>query len=205
METKDRIIQEALKLFAAKGYDGVSMRQIAAAVGIQAASLYSHYAGKESIFNAIIALSQERYAQTMQRLGFGPGPSPDPRSMLGLKEKDLQRISRELFLYLLKDETAAPLRRMLSSEQSRDSIAGKTYQSLYVDEVLESQTRVFEALIAAGEIRKGDPAVTALHFYAPFLLLLNRYDRKPEREAEALAAVEAHVSQFLRRYGKKAK
>ncbi len=37
METKERILHEALALFSERGYDGVSMRQIAA-VGIQADS-----------------------------------------------------------------------------------------------------------------------------------------------------------------------
>ena len=43
--TKERIIYESLRLFSEKGYDGVSMREIAAAVEIKAASLYAHFEG----------------------------------------------------------------------------------------------------------------------------------------------------------------
>ena len=53
MTTKKRIIIESLRLFASKGYDGVSMREIAAAVGIKGASIYNHFKGKEDIFLAI--------------------------------------------------------------------------------------------------------------------------------------------------------
>ena len=48
--TKERIIFESLNLFSQKGYDGVSMRDIAAAVGIKGASIYNHFKGKEEIF-----------------------------------------------------------------------------------------------------------------------------------------------------------
>ena len=59
--TREKIIYHALKLFAAKGYSGVSMREIAAAVGIQGASLYNHFKGKEDIFNAIFAEMTKQY------------------------------------------------------------------------------------------------------------------------------------------------
>jgi len=52
--TRDRIVAAALELFSRQGFAGASMRQIAAVVGIKAASLYSHFAGKEAILNAII-------------------------------------------------------------------------------------------------------------------------------------------------------
>ena len=40
--TKETILFESLKLFADKGYDGVTVRDIAAEVGIKQSSLYKH-------------------------------------------------------------------------------------------------------------------------------------------------------------------
>ena len=51
LSTKERIRTEALHLFAQYGYDAISVAQIAKAVGIQAPSLYKHYASKEDIFS----------------------------------------------------------------------------------------------------------------------------------------------------------
>ena len=42
-DTKRRIMDAALELFAAHGYDAVSVEQIAGAVGIKAPSLYSSF------------------------------------------------------------------------------------------------------------------------------------------------------------------
>ena len=47
--TKDKIFDAALDLFAERGYDGVSIRDIAAAVGIKESSIYKHYASKAEI------------------------------------------------------------------------------------------------------------------------------------------------------------
>ena len=54
MSTKDRILSEALILFAEKGYSAVFVNDIADAVGIKAPSLYKHYKGKQDIFDSCV-------------------------------------------------------------------------------------------------------------------------------------------------------
>ena len=41
-DTKQRILEKSLELFSTKGYDAVSVGEIAKAVGIKAPSLYNH-------------------------------------------------------------------------------------------------------------------------------------------------------------------
>jgi AcrR family transcriptional regulator len=47
--TDQRILAAATALFYEKGYHGASMREVAAAVGIKAGSLYNHFPGKEEL------------------------------------------------------------------------------------------------------------------------------------------------------------
>ncbi len=54
MTTKERIFEIALDLFSQKGFDAVSMREIAEAVGIKKASLYSHFSSKDELLEQII-------------------------------------------------------------------------------------------------------------------------------------------------------
>lgn len=49
MNTKEKIFDVALDLFSKKGYDSVSLREIAEEVGIRKSSIYSHYSSKEAI------------------------------------------------------------------------------------------------------------------------------------------------------------
>jgi AcrR family transcriptional regulator len=58
--TKDRIFDAAVDLFADRGYDGVSVRDIARAVGLTEGAVYKHYASKEDILNAIFAYVENR-------------------------------------------------------------------------------------------------------------------------------------------------
>ena len=63
MTTRDRILNEALTLFAENGYDGTSVEEIAEKVGIKAPSLYNHFKGKEDILNALIDMAEARYEE----------------------------------------------------------------------------------------------------------------------------------------------
>jgi AcrR family transcriptional regulator len=53
MGTDQRILEAATALFSEKGYHGTSMREVAAAVGIKAGSLYNHFPGKEDLLFTI--------------------------------------------------------------------------------------------------------------------------------------------------------
>ena len=52
--TKERILEEALKLFARSGYMGTSMNDIAASLGVTKAALYKHYTSKQEILDSIV-------------------------------------------------------------------------------------------------------------------------------------------------------
>ncbi|MFX5956923.1 helix-turn-helix domain-containing protein, partial [Acinetobacter baumannii] len=56
------LIGEAARLFAGKGYETTSMRDIAAAVGILPGSLYHHFPSKEELFVAVYSFA---VAQTL--------------------------------------------------------------------------------------------------------------------------------------------
>lgn len=53
-DRKKEIIQTAAKLFRRKGYNAVSMRDLAQELGIKAASLYNHISSKQEILALII-------------------------------------------------------------------------------------------------------------------------------------------------------
>lgn len=58
--TKTRILREAAHIFAEKGYEGASMRDLAQALGLSKAALYHHFRSKEAILYQIslLALSE---------------------------------------------------------------------------------------------------------------------------------------------------
>jgi AcrR family transcriptional regulator len=68
MRTRDRILICAAKRFAISGYAAVSMRDIAADVGITGGSIYSHFTSKEQIFNEILDVVSDLYDDYYDRL-----------------------------------------------------------------------------------------------------------------------------------------
>jgi len=51
--TRERILDAAVELFAAQGFAGTSLRQITQEVGIKESAIYAHFASKEALYKAI--------------------------------------------------------------------------------------------------------------------------------------------------------
>src|SRR5690606_6446151 len=53
---REQVLEAAALLFTSKGFAATSTREIAEAVGIRQASLYYHFAGKDEILAALLAM-----------------------------------------------------------------------------------------------------------------------------------------------------
>ena len=53
-ERSDAILREAARLFAESGYNGVSLEDIGAAVGVSGPAVYRHFAGKQALLGAVL-------------------------------------------------------------------------------------------------------------------------------------------------------
>ena len=51
---RGRVLDAAAELFVSQGYPGTTLRQIAAAAGIKAGSIYHHFESKEALFVAVL-------------------------------------------------------------------------------------------------------------------------------------------------------
>jgi AcrR family transcriptional regulator len=72
--TRDQILHAAFRLFAANGFHGTSMRQIAQEVGIAVGGIYNHFASKEAIYDAIF-LEYHPYREMVALLSQAQGDS----------------------------------------------------------------------------------------------------------------------------------
>ncbi|WP_091233095.1 TetR/AcrR family transcriptional regulator [Microbacterium sp. 3J1] len=58
-ERSDAILREAARLFAEHGYNGVSLEDIGAAVGVSGPAVYRHFAGKQALLGAVLVKVSE--------------------------------------------------------------------------------------------------------------------------------------------------
>ena len=115
MDTKSRILDEALTLFSEKGYANVYVSEIAERVGIKAPSLYKHYESKQAIFDALIREMNSKFLKQADALHIqGDDAARDAAIYKGLTEEQLIQLGKDLFQYFLHDEYTRKFRRMLT-------------------------------------------------------------------------------------------
>ena len=203
MDTKQRILDEALTLFSEKGYANVFVGDIAERVGIKAPSLYKHYKNKQAIFDAIIEEMNNRFEQQAQTLNInGTDPTPDAEIYKNMDEDQLVKLGNDLFEYYLHDEYTKRFRKMLTLEQFKDKDLAKVYSKQYFDMPLSYQGMLLGLIASQGMLVTDNASIMTIHFYAPIYMLLTLCDREPERENEALRLLEEHIRQFDKLYGR---
>ena len=197
-DTRKKILDQALELFAARGYDAVSVGEIAEAAGIKAPSLYNHFPSKQAIFDALVASTAARYEADTGKIDIHVQNAPqDIPAFSQITPDALFEKVRQIFEYSLHDKTIAGFRRMMTIEQFRSPELAALYTRRYVQRLLDYHAGIFRALIAQGEICAQDPDALALMYAAPVLTLLGVCDRQPERESECLDKLRQHVNLFF--------
>ena len=203
MDTKHKILDEALTLFSEKGFANVFVNDIAERVGIKAPSLYKHYKSKQAIFDAIIDEMNHRFEQQAQALNInGINPAVDAEVYKNMDEDHLVKLGTDLFMYYLHDSYTKRFRKMLTIEQFQDKALAKVYSKQYFDMPLSYQGMLLGLLVSQGLLVTENVPVMTLHFYAPIYMLLTVCDREPKREQEAIKLMEEHIRQFNKLYGR---
>lgn len=200
-DTKKKILEKALELFAENGYDSVSVGEIAKAVGIKAPSLYSHYPSKQAIFNAIVEDTALQYEKYTDEINIHVQDAKKDLSVFsGISEEFLIQKVRQIFLYSLHNEEISRFRRMMTIEQFRSAELSAFYTERYVERMIRYHAAIFKNLIAAGEIRNEKSETLAMMYVSPVITMLGVCDRQPEREEECIKRLEEHVRLFYRTF-----
>lgn len=204
MSTKESILEEALRQFSQKGFDGTSMSDIAKPLGITKAALYKHFESKQQIFDEIIVESEEKYKDVLDKLSVhflndnkGKMSKKDVDVYSGISAEGLSKNVLKFVRFSMNDEYSRQVRRMLTISQFQSRELGEMYTRRYVETMLGYDEKLFEQLIKAGVIKQGNPKVLAAMFYAPVIMYMGIWDREPERAKECEAAIKNHVEQFF--------
>jgi AcrR family transcriptional regulator len=197
------ILEEALKQFSEKGYDGTSMSDIASPLGISKAALYKHYNSKQEIFDKIIEESEIKYKDLLEKLSVHNIDNSKKLSKKdldvysGISAKGLCENVLTFVRFSMTDEYSKQVRRMLTISQFQSSELGQMYTRRYVEAMLGYDEKLFNQLIKGGVIKEGNPKTLAAMFYAPVIMYMGIWDREPERAKECEKAIKNHVEQFF--------
>lgn len=207
MSTREKIIKASLDLFSHKGYDPVSVRDIAREVGIKESSLYNHFKSKHDIFMTILKEYSDRWDIIFNQLrltGENMQFAVDNKTIemyKNMTDESFSQIAGSIFDYYMTDETNVKFRRMLTIEQYRNEDIAKLYKKISFDDSINYQARLFDALIKIGCFIETDPYILALEFFAPIFLIFYKYDNKAEQLEDAKKLFMQHIDHFNKTYG----
>lgn len=198
--TKQEILDTALELFSVQGYEATSISQLAEAVGIRKASLYSHFENKQAILDALIQTTMEEYEKHSI---FANADWDDP-AFTKDKENMTPEIAVELLRgqvrYILHNPKISRARKMLTIEQFRNpQMASLQTKQNYMD-VMQYCTGLVRFLIRQGRLAGSDPEIMAAQLCLPISMWINLCDREPERENDVMKLIERHIRQFFEVY-----
>lgn len=198
--TKQEILEAALELFSVQGYEATSISQIAEAVGIRKASLYSHFENKQAILDALIETTLEQYERHSI---FAKADWENPafaKGMENLSPDEVVGMILGQIRYILHDPQISRARKMLTIEQFRNAQMASLQTKQNYTDVMRYVTGLVGFLIRQGKLKDGDTEIMAAQLCLPISMWLTLCDREPEREGETLQLMERHVRQFFEVY-----
>ena len=192
-DTKERIMETALELFAEKGYLGTSMNDIAKQLGFTKAALYKHYTSKQEILDRIVERMNEMDYERAKQFEMPEGNLAD--IVAAYQKTPIEKVraySKAQFLHWTEEEFSSRFRKMLTLEQYRDPEMAQLYQKYLATGPVDYMTAIFRGLTDSEEAAQH----LALEFYGPMFLLYSVSDSGAEQE-QVLSLLDAHIDRFI--------
>ena len=190
--TREKLLSAALDLFSVKGYEAATVDEIAGSVGMKGPNIYNYFKGKKGLFMEISSIFETSYKEQVRL-------EADPSEFIRDAE-DLKRFSMDQLKYTVSDDNIRKLRRIVTIEQfGNEYLKAQATEHQYTN-IMKLFTGIMAGLIKQGVIKEEDPEQLALMFAAPISMLIQLYDREPERKEEVLKKAEAHIDLFIQTY-----
>ena len=192
-DTKERILEAALELFAQSGYLGTSMSDIAGELGITKGALYKHYTSKQEILDSIVERMNKTDYERAEEYEM-PETEPDgfAEAYLHTPIEKIRAYAMAQFDHWTKEHFSSNFRKMLTLEQYRDKKLASLYHDYLAGGPAEYMAAIFRKLTDSDD----EAMQLALEFYGPMFLLYSVYDGADDKESVA-PLLSAHIDRFI--------
>ncbi len=193
-DTKKKILEKSLELFAQNGYLGTSMSDIAKQLGITKGALYKHYASKQEILKSIVTKMDESDCQRAARYEMEETQTDNFAEIYShISVEKIRTYSIAQFDHWTKEYFSANFRKMLTLEQYRDPKLDQLYQDYLVSGPVAYMTAIFQKLTELDDVASEQ---LALEFYGPLFLLYSVYDGADDKD-KVVTMVSGHIDSFI--------
>lgn len=183
MNTKEKIFNVSLDLFSKKGYDSVSLREIAEEVGIKKSSIYSHYSSKEAILMDVFDQFTASFNIDDENMEL------NENNPLLQNPELFYHIGSEAIKNMLFQETNLKIWKLILIQMHHNETIRSFFQNEILVKPLEFWKGLFSILKEKGIIQKdSNPDLLAKQYYSfPIYLLLEmcaKYEDIPQEVLE---------------------
>lgn len=192
-DTKERIMETALELFAEKGYLGTSMNDIAKQLGFTKAALYKHYTSKQEILDRIVERMNEMDYERAKQFEMPEGNLTE--IVAAYQNTPIEKVraySKAQFLHWTEEDFSSCFRKMLTLEQYRDPEMAQLYQKYLATGPMDYMAAIFSGMADSEEAAQH----LALEFYGPMFLLYSVSDSGADKE-KVISLLDAHIDRFI--------
>lgn len=201
--SKQKILDEALKLFAKNGYEATSIEQITSAVGIKKASFYSHFKSKQEVLDRLVNEIEERYkAYSQSRQKDWEIEKKDHKGVVCCTEEDIFEAIKQQFDFLVNDPFFCMARNFLTIEQFRNPKLAVLQNKCEYTDALNYYRRLIRYLVENGVLVDRNIEIMAYEFFSPIYVQFYQFQKEPECKEEAMHIVENHIHHFFETYSK---
>ena len=166
VNNKEKIFNVSVDLFSERGYDGVSIRQIAREVGIKESSIYNHYPSKEAILDSIL----NYYIDKMLSEEI---PLSEASANLDISFDYFYNAGLNAFASQLKDEKMSKITRIILIESYHNDKIRDFLKKSIIEEAVNGWIVLFDLMKSKRLIREDvDSRQLAESFYKYGLFLL---------------------------------
>jgi TetR/AcrR family transcriptional regulator len=153
-QRRQQLIRAAMRLFALKGFDGTTTREIARAARINEAIIFRHFPSKEALYWAVVSSRiQAAGRQKRMREYLDSADLNIAQALAGIAENLLDRTRED-----------AELTRLLIFSALRNSRLSDSFFRTYMSGTYRSIANFIRRGIKAGQFRKVDPMLGARTF-----------------------------------------
>jgi AcrR family transcriptional regulator len=170
LTTREKILDVAIDSIARRGFEAVSIRDIAREVGIRESSIYNHFKSKDEILDTIIEYFM---AELSRRDPFEEQPIEAILAKYG--PEGFMSMGARAYLTKLNKPRIARIWRIISIELYRNEKINKFFRETMVQLPVTIWDQTFKRMIELGYIRECDTGVLAREFFYYCVYLIFDY------------------------------
>ena len=154
-KTRAKILDEAVKLFAVKGFDAVSVNELCEVVGIQKTTFYYHYkSGKEALLEDVMSRWEKGYRHYFNWL-----------KEANMKAESIEELMDNMFNREVLDMVDAigclGMAMVIKEQHNTESVRNRVFE-LFHQQSIESMKEDIDRLIVKGVIPPADTKTIAM-------------------------------------------